>query len=420
MYALGKCQTFFFIACVAGCSLANAESQVGRVPVYTLKREGAVVNKAGQSCGTGKLLFGPDPFSPYGQRQVARFVEMPGSDSPEGLEPGTYMAYALTHDGVPSLVLGEPLDTEGVGVVGFDVGGLDSMTADDLLKDLEKESPRWIEVRSALSVDSKRDQIVFGKSRASEGCAVASALNLQDVLRDDAAQGKGFHFLVLRVEGELDSRVHRRPALSGDSLKPSIGYITGHLAGEPVVASGVVVGRTPARVYVLTARHAVWQDTEGGLVTAEGVKVRFFDLPGESFTAHVLDVQDADLDLAVVALSPGQESLLGKTPVRFGGTSDLPPRTVVMSMSHPNGELWREAMTPERVVDVNSRFLSFESSVIGAGSSGGGLFNACGELVGVIVTDHAATARAVRIERVRELLRGWGIPFQSVDTPCDR
>ena len=147
----------------------------------------------------------------------------------------------------------------------------------------------------------------------------------------------------------------------------------------------------------------------------------FFSLAGESFPVNVLDFSDDEekgLDLAVLAIPTATAGLPEVGKLVVGNPRELVLGATVRSVGHPGGVLWKMAATPEKFSRHASSDLEFESLIADSGSSGGGLFNACGALIGITKKAGASTGVASPIDRVLDKLAEWNIVIASTTAPC--
>lgn len=186
------------------------------------------------------------------------------------------------------------------------------------------------------------------------------------------------------------------------------GKLQGASGVTTTFGAGIVVGARANRIYIATANHVV----RSGRTPATDITVRFRFLPGEKFSARLLDNKDADLDLAVLSITdangeiPSSEfdyTILGKTDALDRG-GDVHP------LGNPRGQAWGVAINPEKVDRKKANEITFQSSYIQPGHSGGALLNGCGDIVGLIVRDQPPNGEAVRIEQVLQALRAWNYP----------
>ncbi len=86
--------------------------------------------------------------------------------------------------------------------------------------------------------------------------------------------------------------------------------------------------------------------------------------------------------------------------------------TPVYPVGNPNGISWVLPALPDAIVQVGADRIIFQSTVLSAGHSGGGLFTDHGSLVGMIINDAPPFGTALAIEKIRQTLRKWAIPVQ--------
>jgi S1-C subfamily serine protease len=189
--------------------------------------------------------------------------------------------------------------------------------------------------------------------------------------------------------------------------------------GGPVTAengAGIIVGADPSWVYVATARHVLvpaLSPTE----TADSVKVRFS--VGAKLLLATIDTLapqpesgTAPLDLGVIRIPRSKADANGFDPVwdRMGDSGALRPGDEVVPVGCPAGGCWRTSPSPDRVLSTSLIEIVFQKDNVAGGSSGGGLFDEWGEVVGMILQDEALGVRALPIDFVVQTLRQWDRP----------
>lgn len=134
--------------------------------------------------------------------------------------------------------------------------------------------------------------------------------------------------------------------------------------------------------YLLTARHVAEQDEAGRRALAKQITVLTADL--DEVSATLVGV-NAFLDLAVYRLS---QDMAGRLPNLSVAPSDPDAGEEVFTVGYPLG--WGPAIAFGRIGNpstflptVDTRLFQIDLSVC-AGNSGGGLFNARGELIGIM------------------------------------
>jgi len=176
------------------------------------------------------------------------------------------------------------------------------------------------------------------------------------------------------------------PAQELRSTVTVTGRCTRDCAGETTtLGSGVIVGRRPdGSLVVLTARHVIEH------VSSPEVYVRDGAEPGVDFTsfargrdarrATVIAYAD-NVDLALVAFHPRDEDDYGFAALAGeDGLGGAHPGVVV---GDPYGSLWIASRFT--VVSDNPNTFLLDCETCGPGDSGGGVFDAAGRLLGILV-----------------------------------
>ena len=155
--------------------------------------------------------------------------------------------------------------------------------------------------------------------------------------------------------------------------------------------------------FVVTNHHVI----DG----ATSVKVTLYD--GESYDATVIG-SDSDYDIAVLKIDA-----TGLTPVTLGDSSLLNVGDHVLAVGNPLGELTFSASegiasSVNRTINVSG--IPFNmiqvTCAVNPGNSGGPLFNAYGEVVGIVSAKYSGTASSSSSETVEGL--GFAIPINDV------
>ncbi len=145
---------------------------------------------------------------------------------------------------------------------------------------------------------------------------------------------------------------------------------------------------------------------------ATSVKVTLYD--GESYDATVIG-SDSDYDIAVLKIDA-----TGLTPVTLGDSSLLNVGDHVLALGNPLGELTFSASegiasSVNRTINVSG--IPFNmiqvTCAVNPGNSGGPLFNAYGEVVGIVSAKYSSTASASSSGESVEGL-GFAIPINDV------
>lgn len=183
--------------------------------------------------------------------------------------------------------------------------------------------------------------------------------------------------------------------------------------------AGVVVARERDAVVVVTADHLVRQGTAG----ASELVARFKAAPQKRLAARLLASFDRVSDIALLRIdnlrAQGVDPCRLPAP-RFEETLAVQRGHGVFAVGNPGGVAWRVPVAPDEVTDVGERDIRFQSTVIESGHSGGALFNAFGDLVGIVRADQPPYGLAVRLDHVMRLLRGWGVAVRggAAPDPC--
>lgn len=176
--------------------------------------------------------------------------------------------------------------------------------------------------------------------------------------------------------------------------------VTGSFARQYVqqgAGSGVIISQDG---YILTNNHVI----DG----ANSVKVRLRD--GTEYDAAIVG-SDASNDIALLKVSATNLSA-----ATFGDSSSLAVGDYVVAIGNPLGELGGtvtdgiiSALARKVTIDDTQMTLLQTNAQVNPGNSGGGLFNANGELVGIVNAKQSATevegiAFAIPINNVLDIL----------------
>lgn len=185
--------------------------------------------------------------------------------------------------------------------------------------------------------------------------------------------------------------------------------IKGQLDGAETIGAGIIIGVGNDRLYIVTANHVVRRGTR----EAQDLKLNFRFLPGEQIEAILLEHQDIQFDIAVLCVVDLERNRIPVDALpfdRLGDSNVLEREDAVYHVGFPLGRPWKVNVKPDWVSEKGRGLIKFESNSIGAGNSGGGLFNARWELVGMIKADQPPDGVAVDIQNILEILRQWGYP----------
>ena len=194
--------------------------------------------------------------------------------------------------------------------------------------------------------------------------------------------------------------------------------VTGSFAQQYVqqgAGSGVIISQDG---YILTNNHVI-----NG---ANSVKVRLRD--GTEYDATIIG-SDSDNDIALLKVSA-----TGLSPATFGDSNSLAVGDYVVAIGNPLGELGGtvtdgiiSALASKVTIEDTQMTLLQTNAQVNPGNSGGGLFNANGELVGIVNAKQCATevegiAFAIPINNVLDILsdlKEYGYVTGKVDLGID-
>jgi len=220
------------------------------------------------------------------------------------------------------------------------------------------------------------------------------------------------------VPGQIpDSRAQKQavemaaPATSQDAAEDRarqlVVMIRGKIGDQDTFGSGIIFGTLSNRIFIVTANHVV----RSGPRNATSLEVQFNWLRYEWKTATLLEPNDSSLDLAVLNLEVTRQLALPRLDYAFLGSPESVRRNDdVHYMGFPNQRPWDSSPRPDPVSDVSSDSIRFRSAFIRPGHSGGPLLSRDRGLIGLIRADEDPEGVAVRIDRVVDRLREWGLP----------
>lgn len=193
------------------------------------------------------------------------------------------------------------------------------------------------------------------------------------------------------------------------------GVKTGSFAQQYVVqgaGSGVIISEDG---YIITNYHVI-EDANSVTVTLRDGKT--------NYTAAVIG-SDSDNDIALLKVDA-----TGLTPATFGDSSTLAVGDYVVAIGNPLGELGGtvtdgiiSALARDVTIEDQNMTLLQTNAQISPGNSGGGLFNANGELIGIVNAKDSATevegiAFAIPINNVLDIiddLKSYGYVTGKID-----
>jgi hypothetical protein len=183
--------------------------------------------------------------------------------------------------------------------------------------------------------------------------------------------------------------------------------INGKLAATPTFGAGIIFSREKDAIYVVTANHVV----RSAGITATQLTVQLHNAPGKKLRAELTEHFDPALDLAVVSVhNPSAQGvdMCGVSLVyQLAPVGSEKRGDSVYPLGDPNGEAWALPVRPDAISEIQNGEITFESSLIAKGDSGGGLLNDQGGFVGLIQADEPPYGRALSFEKVLKVLTDW-------------
>ena len=184
---------------------------------------------------------------------------------------------------------------------------------------------------------------------------------------------------------------------------------------EGDVGAGVIVGTSSTEVYIATAYHFVSQK--------QNVQVTFAHPPGARTQGKVLDLSNPELDLGVIAVPmPPNADVKVLAGLGAAHSSALTWGSGVFPMGYPGERRWDVSPRAGAVTRHDGVVqVTFESTSVSEGNSGGALLDTCGRIVGMVTHVAKPEARATRIELVLKAIRSWDLPvtLKLSESPCD-
>jgi len=202
-----------------------------------------------------------------------------------------------------------------------------------------------------------------------------------------------------------------------EDLKDGVVYIKAFSGAKELgKGAGIVVGKEDdGSVFILTAYHVIEKSNR--------LEVRFKKRQWKAYDEGKLyDKFDEELDVAVVIikLEKGDKIYEGLPELPKGDLSQIANGDNVTSIGHPEGgERWEATFNLNRILNLSHlndlRKLRATRTSISNGCSGGPLFDAQLNLIGMITRINASGSVATKINYLLELLdTHWGIPTNLV------
>ena len=179
----------------------------------------------------------------------------------------------------------------------------------------------------------------------------------------------------------------------------SVVSIQAALSNGTAKGSGAIVS---AKGYIVTNNHVI--------SGAQQIQVTLSN--GQMYTAQVVGT-DTTTDLAVIKLDNPPSDLKA---VEFADSDKLAVGEDVMAIGNPLGTLSGtvtdgivSALERQVTIDGNNMTLLQTSAAVNPGNSGGGLFNASGELIGIVNAKSTSDSSGNAVDNI-----GFAIPINSV------
>jgi hypothetical protein len=179
------------------------------------------------------------------------------------------------------------------------------------------------------------------------------------------------------------------------------------------IGAGIIIAVTDSLVYIATAGHVVHY----GSMRLENLTVTFARLPRDSTSTTATATRlrsDTVLDLSILTIPRERGARViaeaEKSLDRLGDSGRL-RLAPVSPVGCPGGICWQIPVPADVAFGVDHEGIPFQSSYVDAGSSGGALFNAQWEVVGLVTKDQPPRANAIPIEWVVDRLKKqWRLP----------
>lgn len=181
------------------------------------------------------------------------------------------------------------------------------------------------------------------------------------------------------------------------------------LDGQESIGAGIIFGAANDRLYVVTANHVL----RLGTTEATNIRVELRSLPGEPVLATLTTTFDAKRDLAVLSISGVKAAGIDVARIpfdRLGAPSSLARGDGVFALGYPQGRPWGSNVAPAPISSTSDSLITFETTLVSRGQSGGALLNQRREIVGLLLNVQPPEATARSITQVIALLREWRFP----------
>src|SRR5262245_49024295 len=181
------------------------------------------------------------------------------------------------------------------------------------------------------------------------------------------------------------------------------------LDGKESIGAGIIFGTGNDRLYVVTANHVV----RLGANEATNIRVELRSLPGEPVPATLTTTFDAKRDVAVLSIVGVKAAGIDVARIpfdRLGAPSSLARGDGVYALGYPQGRPWGTNVAPAPISSTSDSLLTFETTLVSPGHSGGALLNQRREIVGVLLSVQPPDATARSITQAIAQLKEWRFP----------
>jgi predicted AlkP superfamily pyrophosphatase or phosphodiesterase len=183
---------------------------------------------------------------------------------------------------------------------------------------------------------------------------------------------------------------------------------------ERTLGAGILVSRSEAAVYILTAYHVVKNDPSVVVRLCEDQATRHI---GKRFTKWS---EEQELDLAVIVVSDFTQQQAEQIPLSLGINNEpgVEAGDLIDTIGHHGDDDWKVVRGINHVTRLDragdDRIFKFTQIAVGDGNSGGPALDAHGNIAGVVIesVQSGGEAAAVRIRYAIGLLTTWGIPSE--------
>lgn len=193
-----------------------------------------------------------------------------------------------------------------------------------------------------------------------------------------------------------------------EQTKQLIVMIIADINGSQEFGAGIIVSRSKDELLIATAYHLL----HIGPSPAQKIQVKFRFKPETYFDATLLKYSNEEsMDLALIAVKDISRQNIDVCQVQFdrlGDTSVLKSGDGVFPLGNPNGTPWAMPVAADKIADVLGSNITFQSSFITKGNSGGALLDTAAGITGLVIADQPPFGRAINIKHVIKQLNQWG------------